>query len=155
MSVKPIPAGYHTVTPYLIAKGAAQLLDFYKRAFDAVEVMRLDGPGGTLAHAEVKIGDSHVMLTDEWPDMDALGPSTRGGTSVGLCIYTPDCDAMFDRAVAAGAEVIRPVQNQFYGDRAGTVKDPAGHQWTIATHVEDVSAEEMKARMAASSKDQS
>jgi PhnB protein len=95
------------------------------------------------------------MLTDEWPDMDALGPSTRGGTSVGLCIYTPDCDAMFDRAVAAGAEVVRPVQNQFYGDRAGTVKDPAGHQWTIATHVEDLSADEIKARMAASSKSQS
>ncbi len=155
MSVQPIPVGYHSVTPYLYAKGAAQAIDFYKRAFGATEVLRLDGPEGKVMHAEIQIGDSRVMLTDEWPQMDALGPSTRGGTTVGLLIYTPDCDAMFERAVAAGATVIRPVQNQFYGDRAGTVKDPAGHQWTIATHVEDVSIAEMTDRMASSSKEQS
>ncbi|MBA3314143.1 MAG: VOC family protein [Planctomycetota bacterium] len=154
MSVKPIPEGYHSVTPYLIVKGAAQALEFYKRAFGAVETVRLDGPDGMLAHAEFKIGDSHVMLSDEWPHMDALGPVSRGGTSVGLAVYTEDCDAMFDRAVAAGGTAVRPVQNQFYGDRSGTLKDPFGHQWTIATHVEDVSPEEMQSRMESAMKGQ-
>jgi len=155
MSVRAIPAGYHSVTPYLYVNGAAEAIEFYKQAFGAVEVLRLDAPGGMIAHAEIKIGDSHVMLTDEWPQMDALGPTSRGGTTVGLCVYTEDCDAMFNRAVSAGATIVRPVQDQFYGDRAGTVKDAAGHQWTIATHIEDLSADEIKARMAASSKDQS
>jgi PhnB protein len=134
MAVRPIPEGYHTVTPYLTVKGAAEAIDFYKKAFGATELMRFDGPGGKVMHAELKIGDSPVMLGDEAPEMGALGPHSRGGSSVGLLIYVEDVDARFARAIAAGAKEVRPVKDQFYGDRSGTLTDPFGHQWTIATH---------------------
>jgi PhnB protein len=148
MAVKPIPDGYHTVTPYITCKGAAKALDFYKTAFGAKEIMRYD-MGGTIGHAEVRIGDSVVMLSDEFPQMGAVSPKTLGGTPFGLCIYLPDVDAAVAKAVAAGCTIERPLQNQFYGDRSATLLDPFGHKWTLATHVEDVSPEEMKRRMAA------
>lgn len=147
MTVKPIPDSYHTITPYLVIQGAAQAIAFYKEAFGATELMRIDGPGGTVMHAEIKIGDSPIMLCDEWPDMGYRGPQAYGGTAVGLSLYVADVDAVFNRAVAAGAKVRKPLQNQFYGDRSGTVVDPFGHMWTVATHIEDVSTEEMKRRM--------
>jgi PhnB protein len=149
MAVKPIPDGYHTVTPYLIVKDAARALEFYRSAFGAEEAMRFEMPGGKIGHAEIRIGDSAVMLADEFPEMNAVGPASLGGTTVSLLLYSEDVDARFDRAVAAGATVVRPVADQFYGDRTGTVKDPFGHQWTISTHVEDVSREEMDRRLAA------
>lgn len=149
MAVSPVPAGYHTVTPYLTVRGAAQAIEFYKQAFGATEVMRFDMPDGTVAHAEIKVGDSHVMLGEECPAWGNKSPQALGGTTFGLCVYYPDVDAQFTRAVAAGASVTKPVQDQFYGDRSGTVTDPFGHLWTLATHIEDVSVEEMKRRMAA------
>ena len=151
MAVKPIPDGYHTVTPYITCKGAAKALDFYKTAFGAKEIMRYD-MGGTIGHAEFRIGDSVVMLSDEFPQMGAVSPKTLGGTPFGLCIYLPDVDAAVAKAVAAGCTIERPLQNQFYGDRSATLLDPFGHKWTLATHVEDVSPEEMKRRMAAHAK---
>lgn len=147
--VKPIPDGYHSVTPYLYIDGAARAIDFYKQAFGAVEVMRLEASGGKIGHAEIKIGDSHVMLADEFPDMGARGPHTIGGTAVGLMVYLPDVDVVVDRAVKAGATLERPVENKFYGDRTGGIVDPFGHRWYIATHVEDVPPEEMDKRAAA------
>jgi PhnB protein len=153
--VNPVPAGYHNVTPYISVKGAAKALDFYKRAFGAEVTVRMDMPDGRVGHAEMKIGDSNVMLADEMPDMaDAVtrSPVTLGGSSVGLMIYLDDVDTRFKRAVEAGATVKRPVQDQFYGDRTGTLQDPFGHIWTIGTHVEDVSPEEMNKRMAAFTK---
>jgi PhnB protein len=152
MPVKAIPDGYHTVTPYLIVKGAAKALDFYKKAFGATELMRLPGPDGRIGHAEIKIGDSPVMLADEHPEMGSLAPQTPGKAGVGLCLYVEDVDALAARATAAGATVVRPVQDQFYGDRSGTFADPFGHVWTIATHKEDVSSEEMQRRMEAMAK---
>jgi len=149
MASDPIPMGYHSVTPYLIVDGAAAAIDFYRRAFGAVELLRLEAPGGKLGHAEVRIGDSPVMLADEHPDQGALGPKTLGGAAVSLMLYVVDVDAVFARALAAGAEVVRPVEDQFYGDRTGTLKDPFGHQWTVATHVEEVSNEEVRRRMEA------
>lgn len=146
--VKPIPDGYHSVTPYLYIDGAARAIDFYKQAFGAVEVMRLEAPGGKIGHAEIKIGDSHVMLADEFPEMGARGPHTIGGTAVGLMVYLPDVDVV-DRAVKAGATLERPVENKFYGDRTGGIIDPFGHRWYISTHVEDVPPEEMEKRAAA------
>jgi PhnB protein len=147
MSVKPIPEGYHSVTPYLIVDGAADAIDFYARAFGAEEVLRMP-MGDRIGHAEIRIGDSHVMLADEFPDMGHLGPKSRGGPTASLMIYLPDVDAAFARAIAAGATEARAVQDQFYGDRSGTLTDPFGHQWTLSTHVEDVSPEEMERRMA-------
>jgi PhnB protein len=150
--VNPVPAGYHTVTPYLSLKGAAKALDFYQRAFGAEVVVRMDMPDGRVGHAEIKIGDSYVMLADEMPEMAdaaAKSPQTLGGTTCGLMIYLDDVDARFQRALEAGGTVKRPVQDQFYGDRTGTLQDPFGHVWTIGTHTEDVSPEEMKKRMAA------
>ena len=148
--VKPIPEGCRTVTPYMVVRGADQAIAFYKKAFGAQEIMCMRGPGGQgVMHAEIKIGDSPVMLADEFPEMDARGPQALGGTPVGLCIYVENVDALFDRAVTAGAKVLRPVVDQFYGDRSGTVADPFGHKWTIATHKEDVPPEEMQRRMAA------
>jgi PhnB protein len=150
--VKPIPDGYHSVTVYLSVKEAAKALAFYKRAFGAEEIYRLEMPDGKIGHAEIRVGDSRIMLADEMPEMpDAVtkSPQTLGGSSAGFCIYSPDTDALFKRAVDAGATVKRPVQNQFYGDRSGTVLDPFGHVWTLATHVEDVSPEEIRKRMAA------
>ena len=148
MSVKPIPDGYHSVTPYLICKGAADALEFYKAAFGASEIMRIGGPGGAIMHGEMQVGNSRVMFADEFPEMNILGPPTPGGSGVGICLYVEDCDAMFAQATAAGATVQRPIQDQFYGDRSGTVVDPFGHQWTIATHIEDVSDEEIQQRAA-------
>jgi PhnB protein len=153
MAVKPIPEGYHSVTPYLIISGAAKALEFYKKALGATEVMRLDH-GGKIGHAEIKLGDSHVMLADEFPEMGVRSPLSIGGTPVGICLYVPNVDAVFKQAVDAGAKVDRPVQDQFYGDRSGTVIDPFGHKWTIATHIEDVSPEEIGKRMATWSHDQ-
>jgi len=147
MTVKPIPEGHHTVTPHLVVAGGAAALDFYKKAFGAEEVMRTDAMG-KVVHAEIKIGDSRVMLADEMPQMKSVGPQTLKGTSVTLYVYVKDCDALFDRAVAAGAKAMHPMQNQFYGDRCGAVQDPFGHVWNIATHVEDVPPKEMEKRLA-------
>ena len=152
MPVKPIPDGYHSVTPYLIVNGAAEAIDFYKRAFGATELMRLEMPGPKIGHAEIQIGNSRIMLADEFPEMDARGPQALGGSPVGLMIYVEDVDSRFKTALAAGAKELRPLQDQFYGDRSGTVVDPFGHKWTIATHKEDLSDEEIKRRMAASQK---
>ncbi|HEY4259797.1 MAG TPA: VOC family protein [Schlesneria sp.] len=148
MSVQPIPAGYHSVTPYLIVSDATRAMEFYQNAFGAVELMRLDGPNGKIMHAEVKIGDSPVMLADEFPEMDAISPQTLKGTPVSLMIYVEDVDARFKQAIAAGATVQREVQDQFYGDRSGTLVDPFGHVWSLATHVEDVTVEQVKERLA-------
>lgn len=144
--VQPIPAGYHSITPYLMVRDAARAIAFYRDAFGAHEVMRFDTPNGKVAHAEVKIGDSHVMLADESPEF--AGPQTLGGAGVSLMLYVDDVDATFARAVASGATVRRPVADQFYGDRLGTLADPFGHVWSIATHREDVPLEEMQRRMA-------
>jgi PhnB protein len=152
MTVRPVPEGYRTVTPYLIVRGAAQAIEFYQRAFGATEVMRLADPSGKIGHAEIKIGDSPVMLADEFPEMQIIGPQTLDGSPVILLIYVEDVDARFARAVAAGATVLRPVKDQFYGDRSGTLKDPFGHVWTLATHKEDVSPEEITRRFAAALK---
>jgi len=149
MAVKTIPDGYHAVTPYLIIKGATKALDYYKKVFGAVELMRFDAPGGRIGHAEIKIGDSPVMLADENPEGGYVSPQTLGGTPVSIMVYVNDCDAVFDRAVQAGATVRQPVKDQFYGDRTGTITDPFGHVWTIGTHKEDVTPEEMKRRISA------
>lgn len=152
--VRPIPDGYHSLTAYLSIKGAADAIAFYKKAFDAQEIYRLAMPDGRIGHAELQIGDSRLMLADEMPEMaDAIAksPRTLGGVASGLNIYVEDVDTRFQRAVEAGATVKRPLTNQFYGDRSGTVEDPFGHIWTIATHVEDVSPEEINKRMAAMS----
>lgn len=147
---KPIPDGYHSVTPYLIVDGAAKAIDFYRQAFGAEEVLRMPVPGGDrLGHAEIRIGDSVIMLSDEWPDMNMLGPRARGGPTASLMIYVEDCDAAFARAIEAGASQERPVEDQFYGDRSGSLVDPFGHRWTISTHQEDLSEAELQRRMAA------
>jgi PhnB protein len=142
-----IPKGYNTVTPYLIIKGAAQAIEFYKKALGAEVVVRMDGPGGSVMHAELQIGDSRIMLGEEMPQMGYRSASTLGASPVGLYLYFPDCDSVVKKAIAEGAKLERPVQDQFYGDRNGTVHDPFGHVWTIATHVEDVSDADMKERM--------
>jgi PhnB protein len=149
MAVKPIPEGYHSVTPYLIVSNAGRALDFYKSAFGAKEMVRMEQPGGRIGHAEIQIGDSRVMLADEFPEMGAKSPDSLGGSPVGLMLYVQDVDSQFRQAIAAGAKEVRPVQDQFYGDRSGTLVDPFGHQWTLGTHKEDVSDEELKRRMAA------
>ena len=149
----PIPAGSEGATPYLYIRGAAKALDFYKRAFGAKEEMRMDGPDGTVGHAEIAIGKAHVMLADENRAMNALSPDTLGGTSVSMYIYVEDVDSFFKRAVGAGATQLKPVADQFYGDRSCFLKDPFGHQWGFATHVEDVSHEEMERRAAAMAKE--
>jgi len=146
---KQIPEGYHTATPYLIIKDAAQAIEFYKKAFGATEVMRFAQPDGKIGHAEIKIGDSHIMLADEFPEMGARSPQTLGGSPVSILLYVEDVDAQAKLAVAAGAKVVRPVKDQFYGDRSGSFEDPFGHQWHIATHVEDVAPDEMRKRAAA------
>lgn len=148
-TVKPIPEGYHTATPYLIVSGAANAIEFYKKAFGATELLRMPHPGGKVGHAEIKIGDSLIMLADEFPEMNARSPQSLGGSPVNILLYVEDVDRVFDQAVAAGAKVVRPVQNQFYGDRMGGITDPFGHTWYIATHVEDVSPEELRKRAAA------
>ena len=146
--VKPIPEGYPRVTPYLHVSGAAAAIDFYTNILGAEERMRMPGPDGKLGHAELQIGESIVMLADEFPDMGIRGPKSIGGTAVTLHLYVEDVDAVFDAALTAGAMSIRPVENQFYGDRTAQFEDPFGHRWNIASHVEDVPPEEMEKRMA-------
>jgi len=148
MAVKAIPEGHHAITPYLVVHDAPAALDFYQRAFDAKELGRMNAPNGKVAHAEIKIGDSIVMLSDEMPEMGAQSPRTLKGSAVGLFIYTADVDSAFDRAVAAGATAKAPVTDMFWGDRWGLLEDPFGHQWQIATHKEDLSAEEIGKRAA-------
>ena len=149
MPPRPIPEGYHTITPYLIVTGAASAIEFYKHAFGAKEVMRIPHPDGRIGHAELQLGDSRIMLADEFPEMGARSPMSLGGTPVSILLYVEDVDAVATRALAAGAKMLRPVKDQFYGDRTGTLNDPFGHQWTIATHKEDVSADEIRKRAAA------
>jgi PhnB protein len=149
MPVSPFPAGYSRITPYLVMQGAAQAIDFYTKHFDAVEIMRMPGPGGTVGHAELKIGDAIFMLADEMPDRGFRGPKAFGGSPVSLLLYVEDVDAVVAAAVSAGSTLLRPVADQFYGDRTGTLTDPFGHTWTIATHKEDVAPDEMQRRMAA------
>jgi PhnB protein len=148
MAVKPIPEGYHSVTPYLVVRGGARALDYYACAFGAEERFRMEGPGGTIGHAEIQIGDSIVMLADENPAFNAHAPEAGKKPPVSLMIYVDDVDATFKRALDAGATEVQPLKNQFYGDRSGTLTDPFGHCWTVATHVEDVSPEEMQRRAA-------
>ena len=153
MPVQPIPSGYHTVTPYLIVKGAAAAIEFYKTALGAAEQMSVPRPDGKVAHAEIKIGDSIIMLADEVPQMGLVGPqSTEGQPPVSILLYVEDVDTLFKQAIAAGGKELRPLVDQFYGDRSGTLADPFGHVWTIATHVDDVSEEELQRRMAATSR---
>ncbi len=149
---KPIPDGYHSITPYLIIKGAAAAIDFYKQAFGALELMRMAQPDGRVGHAELKIGDSVIMLADEFPELQTVGPKTLGNSPVGILLYVDDVDTVFAKALSLGATVNKPLADQFYGDRNGTVIDPFGHKWTLATHKEDVSPEEIKRRVAAMSK---
>ncbi|MBM4254959.1 MAG: VOC family protein [Deltaproteobacteria bacterium] len=146
MAVKAIPDGYHTATPYLIVQNATAAIDFYKRALGATELMRLNGPDGKVAHAEIKIGNSPIMLADEMPQMGFRSPQAFGGSPVSLMIYREDVDAQFRRATDAGAKVLMPVKDQFYGDRSGTLEDPFGHVWILATHIEDVPLEEINRR---------
>ena len=146
---KPIPEGYHTATPYLIIKDAAKAIEFYKKAFGAKEMMRMSQPDARIGHAEIKIGDSPIMLADEFPEMGARSPQSLGGSPVSILLYVEDVDAFAQQAVAAGTKVVRPVKDQFYGDRSGSFEDPFGHQWHIATHVEDVAPEELHKRAAA------
>ncbi len=147
--VKPVPEGYHTVTPYLFITNAAKAIAFYQEAFGATELERLATPDGKVAHAELRIGDSRVMLSDEFPEMGTRSPQTIGGSAASIMLYVEDVDAVVSRAVAAGAKVLEPVADQFYGDRSGCITDPFGHRWTIATHQEDVPPEEIKKRAAA------
>ncbi len=150
--VKPIPEGYHTATPYLIVKGAAKAIEFYKKAFGATELMRM-GDDKTIHHAEIKIGTSPIMLADECPEMQAVSPETLGGSPITIMLYVEDVDAVFKKAVEAGATVQRPLADQFYGDRTGGVQDPFGHKWYIATHIEDVPHDELQKRAAAMKKE--
>jgi PhnB protein len=144
-AVRPIPEGYHSITPSIVCKGAARAIDFYKEVFQAKETARMAGPGGTIGHAELLIGDSHLMLSDEFPGMSSA-PGPNSTNSFYLFVYTDNVDALYDRAVKAGCKVEMPLQNQFWGDRYGKVRDPFGHQWGLAQHVEDVPMEEMKRR---------
>jgi PhnB protein len=147
MTINPVPPGYHTATAYLIVSGAARAIEFYQQAFGATERMRLGPPGGQVMHAEIQIGDSCIMLADECPQMGARSPQSIGGSPVGMHLYVEDCDAVFQRAVSLGAKVLQPMTDKFYGDRSGTLLDPFGHQWTISTHQEDVTPEEVQKRM--------
>jgi PhnB protein len=145
-TVKPVPEGMHTVTPHLVCAGAAGALEFYKKAFGATEIMRMPDPtSGKILHAGIRIGDSMVMLNDEFPEMNGLGPISRGGTSVTIHLAVPDVDTWFDRATNAGAKVIMPLQDMFWGDRYGLVEDPFGHQWSLATHIRDLTPDELAA----------
>lgn len=155
MPPRPIPEGYHSITPYLIVTGAAGAIEFYKHAFGAKEVLRIPHPDGRIGHAELQMGDSRIMLADEFPEMGARSPMSLGGTPVSVLLYVEDVDEVTRRALAAGAKMLRPVKDRFYGDRTGTLSDPFGHQWTIATHKEDVSPEEMQKRAAAAAVSQS
>lgn len=149
---KPVPEGYHAVTPYLIVDGAAKALDFYKQVFGAKERMRMPSPGGKVGHAEINIGDSVIMLADEHPEMGARGPKTFGDSPTSIVLYVENVDATVKAAVGAGAKILRPIEDKFYGDRSGTIEDPFGHNWHVSTHVEDVSPEELQRRAAAMAK---
>ncbi len=151
----PIPEGFHTVTPYLSIEGAAKAIDFYKAALGAVEIMHLEAPGGLLGHAEIKIGDSIVMLADPWPGQYAKAPTTLGGATASIMLYVPDVDGLMAQAVKAGATVTQPPANMFWGDRFGKLRDPFGHEWGVSTHVEDVPPDEMGRRMAEAMKSMS
>ena len=146
MPVKPIPEGYHSITPYLIIRNAAEAIEFYKKAFGATELFRFPAPDGKIGHAEIKIGDSPIMIADEFADMGYNGPQSLGGSPVSIMLYVDDVDAVFKRAVEAGASVKEALQDKFYGDRMGTLTDPYGHRWHVATHMEDVSMDEMERR---------
>ena len=158
MAVQTPPLGYHSVTPYLIVDNATKALEFYQKALNATELYRLPVPGDKgvqkIGHAEIKIGDSQVMLSDESPEMNARSPKSLGGTPASLMIYVDDVDKAFDQAVKAGAKAERPVENQFWGDRTGTIIDPFGHKWTLGTHIEDVPQEQLQKRMEEWSKKQ-
>ncbi len=144
---KAIPDGYHSVTPYLSIEGAADAIDFYKKAFGAKELLRMPMPDGKIGHAEIQIGDSRVMLADENPETGGRSPKALGGSPVGLLVYVEDVDRVFQQAMAAGARILRPLKDQFYGDRSGNLEDPFGHKWTLSTHIEDVAPDEMARRM--------
>jgi PhnB protein len=146
--VKPIPEGYHSVTPYLCVKGGADAIEFYKKAFGAKEVMRMGGPEGKIGHAELQLGDSRVMLADEFPEMGFLSPQSVGGVPVMMHLYVEDVDSTVSRATNAGAKVTRPIEDQFYGDRAGQIEDPFGHKWYVSTHKEDLTMDQIKERQA-------
>ena len=148
-AAKPIPQGYHSVTPYLILNSASDAIAFYKKALGADEVMRMEDPGGKVHHAEIKIGDSRIMLADEHPELQALSPKTIGGSPVSIHLYVADVDAAVERAVAAGAKLVRPVADQFYGDRVGGIEDPFGYRWFIATRKEDLTMDEIRRRATA------
>ena len=148
-TVKPIPDGFHTATPYLILRDAARAIDFYKRAFGAKELVRMPGPDGKIMHAEIQIGDSRFMLSEESPERGSRSPLALNGTAVGIFLYLEDVDATYNQAVAAGAKKLMPVQDMFWGDRYGKLADPFGHEWALATHKEDVTPEEMRKRAAA------
>jgi PhnB protein len=149
MAVKAIPEGYYSLTPYLVVKGAAAAIEFYTKAFGATELMRMPGPGGRIMHAELKIGNSVLMLSDENPERGHLSPASRGGHTSSVMFYTDDVDATFKKAIAAGAKEATPLTDMFWGDRMGNLTDPFGHSWAIATHKEDVSPAEMERRMQA------
>jgi PhnB protein len=142
-----IPKGYNSITPYLVIKGAAEAIEYYKKVFGATELFRMPDASGRIGHAELMIGDSHIMLADEFPEMNYRAPATDGSSPVSLLLYVEDVDSIVERAVAAGAKILKPVQDQFYGDRSGFIQDPYGHLWGVATHKEDVSPEEMEERM--------
>lgn len=147
MTVSAIPKGYHSITPYLIVNGATKAIEYYRQVFNAVLIMQMPLPDGGVAHAEIKIGDSHVMLSDMCPEQHFKSPDELGGTPVSVMLYVEDVDTVFAKAIALGATEVRPVHDQFYGDRAGTLQDPFGHVWTIGTHVEDISEDELNKRM--------
>jgi len=149
--VNAIPHGMHSVTPHLICAGAANAIDFYKKAFNATELTRLPGPNGKLMHGSIRIGDSTVMLSDEFPEMGGLGPKSLKGSPVTIHLYVADVDAFAARAAAAGAKVIMPVADMFWGDRYGQLEDPFGHKWSVATHVRDVTPEDMQKAMSSMS----
>ena len=152
--VNPFPEGYPRVTPYLTVDGADAAIAFYTKVLGATERMRMPGPDGKLGHAEIEVGDSIIMLSDEWPDMNVRSPKSIGGTAVTIHVYVEDADAAFESAVAEGAKELRAVENQFYGDRSGQFEDPWGHRWNVATHVEDVPPDEMEKRAAAAMAEQ-
>lgn len=144
--VRPIPEGYHSITPYIIVRDAKKAIEFYKNAFGAIETVKMEAPDGRISHCELRIGDSVIMLADEFPKMGAVAPTEQAGRAFSLLIYVNNVDDVFHQAVAAGAKVIRNLENQFYGDRMGTVQDPFGHNWHLAQQVENVSPEEIKRR---------